>query len=109
MEYVKREVPVNDPKKSFLVEKMPPVGGGKDWCTEVKKEKIVDRNEEEKEGEVRYAVDDRDKNWALMEYKNHQMGFAVLAEISCVNDHAHIGYLIEDCKTLKTGLGKRHF
>lgn len=37
------------------------------------------------------------------------MGPDVLAEISCVNDHAHIGYLIQDSKMIKTGLGRRHY
>lgn len=74
VEYVKREVPLNNPNKSYQVEKTPPVGvnAGKDYCAEVKKEKIIDKNEESKEGEaIRYGVDDKDKNWALMENRNH--------------------------------------
>lgn len=54
-------------------------------------------------------MDPTDKNWYIHESTDHSMGPAVLAEVSCANDHAHLGYLIEDSKTLKTGLGRRHF
>ena len=54
-------------------------------------------------------MDPEDKNWYLHENRDFKGDPEIKAEISCVNDHAHIGYLIEDSKMIKTGLGKRMY
>lgn len=92
---------------------MQTLGGGKDWGVQINDSQIIDKNEEAKAGdkkEIEYVVDQNDKNWSLMEQKiTKQLGYSIVAEVCCTNDHAHLGYIIDDSKALKTGLGKKHF
>ena len=92
---------MDEQEKMYKTRTNPTIGGGPKWS------EVHLGDAEEEEQEEGFEVDPLDKNFYLFENHDFKGNPQITAQVSCINDHAHVGYIVEDCKNVKDGLGKR--